>query len=56
MPVEIRELIIKTEIFIGNKNYSSEMKDEDFRVLKKLVLEECKKIIAERIKKDSYKR
>jgi hypothetical protein len=56
MPVEIRELIIKTEISIGDRNYSAGIKEEDFQSLKKQVLEECKKIIAERIKKSSYKR
>lgn len=56
MPVEIRELIIKTEISTGDRNSLSGIKEEDFRALKKQVLEECKKIIAEGIKKRSNKR
>jgi hypothetical protein len=56
MPVEIRELIIKTEISVGDRNYSSGIKEDDFQSLKKQVLEECKKIITERTKKSTYKR
>lgn len=56
MPVEIRELIIKTEIFSSDRNHLSGLREEDFRALKKQVLEECKKMIAEGTKKRSNKR
>ena len=56
MPVEIRELIIKTEISVSDRNYLSGIKEEDLRQLKRQVLEECKKIIVERTKKNSDKR
>lgn len=56
MPVEIRELIIKTEISTADGNYASGMKEEDLYLLKKVLLEECKKMIIERTKKNSHKR
>ncbi len=56
MPVEIREIIIKTEIFTTDRNYSAGIKEEDLHSLKKLLLEECKRIITERTNKNSYKR
>lgn len=56
MPVEIRELIIKTEIYISDRNHQGGMREEEMQVVKKLLLEECKKMIAEKIKKTSYKR
>ncbi|WP_157262333.1 DUF5908 family protein [Pedobacter sp. PACM 27299] len=56
MAIEIRELIIKTEISVGDRNYLSGIKEEDLRQLKKQIMEECRKIIAERTKKTSYKR
>lgn len=56
MAVEIRELIIKTEISAGDRNYGTGIKEEDLMQLRKQLLEECKKIIAEQTKKTSYKR
>ncbi|WP_316821912.1 DUF5908 family protein [Pedobacter gandavensis] len=56
MAIEIRELIIKTEISVRDRNYESGINEEELRQLKKQVLEECKRFIAERTKKTSYKR
>ena len=55
MPVEIRELIIKTSISAGN-NASAKVMEKDLNTLKKQLLEECKKIILENTRKDSYNR
>ncbi|MBI3134485.1 MAG: hypothetical protein HYZ14_07380 [Bacteroidetes bacterium] len=56
MPVEIRELIIKTEISSGGKNASGGIKPSEINALKKQLLEECRRIILEKTKKNSYKR
>jgi nitrogenase molybdenum-iron protein alpha/beta subunit len=56
MPIEIREIIIKTEISSGGKQTSSALKEEDIHFFRKQLLEECKRMIAEKTKKNSYKR
>jgi len=56
MPVEIREIIIRTVISATDRNHSSGGREEDFQRLRRLVLDECKKIIAEKTKKSNNKR
>lgn len=56
MPIEIRELIIKTEISSRNKVNDVSIKETEFYHLKKQLLEECKRMITEKTKKNSYKR
>nr|WP_294921923.1 DUF5908 family protein [uncultured Flavobacterium sp.] len=56
MPIEIRELIIKTEIVTNNTRNSSAVKEKELSVLRKQVLEECKRLIAEKNQENSYKR
>jgi hypothetical protein len=56
MPIEIRELIIRTEISTAGKASQSEMNEKDLSVMKEKLLDECKKIIAANMKKDRYKR
>lgn len=56
MPIEIRELIIKTEISSRDKQAATSIKEEDIYFLKKQLLEECKRLISEKTKKNSYKR
>ncbi|MEM0577648.1 MULTISPECIES: DUF5908 family protein [Flavobacterium] len=56
MPIEIRELIIKTEISSRDNFKDSNAKEAEIQLLKKQLLEECKRMIAERTKKNSYKR
>lgn len=56
MPIEIRELIIKTEVQIGITNESSKLIEEDLSVLKKQLLTECKRILIEASKRQAYKR
>jgi hypothetical protein len=55
MPIEIRELIIKTEISMAGRN-SQGIKEEDMYAIRDKLLEECKKIIVSNMKKDRYKR
>ncbi|WP_163411036.1 DUF5908 family protein [Flavobacterium ajazii] len=55
MPIEIRELIIKTEITTANSKNSSAVKEKELSVLRKQVLEECRRLIAEK-KENTYKR
>ena len=56
MPVEIRELIIKTAISAAGSSASAKVMEKDLNTLKKQLLEECKKIILENTRKDSYNR
>ncbi|WP_264537870.1 DUF5908 family protein [Flavobacterium sp. N1736] len=56
MPIEIRELIIKTEIVTTNTKNSSVVKEKELSLLRKQVLEECKRLIAEKNQINSYKR
>jgi hypothetical protein len=56
MPVEIRELIIKTEISATGRNDPHGIKIKDLNALKKQLLNECKRLIAEHSKKNEYKR
>ncbi|KQC01782.1 hypothetical protein AQF98_05290 [Pedobacter sp. Hv1] len=56
MPIEIRELIIKTEISTTTKNDHAAIADKDLEVLKRQLLEECKRIIAAKTNKNNYKR
>ena len=55
MPVEIRELIIKTEIRTEAEKTSS-LNTNDFTALREEVLEMCKRILSEKIKKTNYRR
>jgi hypothetical protein len=56
MPIEIREIIIKTEISTGERKGTGTIKDKDLNALKKQLLEECKRMISETSKKQTYKR
>lgn len=56
MPIEIRELIIKTEIVSKDSFKDNNAKEVEILLLKKQLLEECRRMIAERTKKSSYKR
>ncbi len=56
MPIEIRELIIRTEISAAGKINQAEVNERDFSAMKEKLLDECKKIIAANMKKDRYKR
>ncbi|MEO8533703.1 MAG: DUF5908 family protein [Flavobacterium sp.] len=56
MPIEIRELIIKTEIVSTNTRNSAVAKEKELSLLRKQLLEECKRLIAEKNQVNSYKR
>ncbi|MEP6932273.1 MAG: DUF5908 family protein [Flavobacterium sp.] len=56
MPIEIRELIIKTEIVSTNTRNSAVVKEKELSLLRKQLLEECKRLIAEKNQVNSYKR
>jgi hypothetical protein len=56
MPVEIRELIIRTDIRTGETSSVGDVSKKDLRELRKLILEECKRLLSDSIKKKSYKR
>jgi len=56
MPIEIRELIIKTEITTGARGQGPGIKDRELVFLKKQLLDACKRLISESTKKSSYTR
>ena len=56
MPVEIREIVIRTEIATGHRNGDTGMDEKELKTLKKQLLDECNRIIAARTKKNYYKR
>lgn len=51
MPIEIRELIIKTEIASVNSQQQG-LQEQDLGLLKKQLLEECKRMVMENTRKD----
>jgi hypothetical protein len=56
MPVEIRELIIKTEIVVGKKNDSNAAAQVNLAAIKRQLLAECKRMLAEDNKRRTNKR
>jgi hypothetical protein len=56
MPIEIRELVIKTEVSISGQHHPAAIQEKDLQALKKQVLEACKRLITEQVKRNSYKR
>ncbi|WP_394332084.1 DUF5908 family protein [Kordia zhangzhouensis] len=56
MPIEIRELIIKTEIKTVHENVHSKRTVQDSTKLKDEVLEMCRRMILEAQKREKYNR
>ncbi|MCX6318967.1 MAG: DUF5908 family protein [Bacteroidetes bacterium] len=56
MPVEIRELIIKTEIVSGKKTDANHISAQTLAALRRQLLAECKRMLAEENKKKQYHR
>lgn len=56
MPVEIRELVIKTTIAVNERTHPEGLKEKNLHALKSQLLEECRRIIAEKIKRSNNKR
>lgn len=55
MPVEIREIIIRTEILSASRQKKSGMDSKELKYWKKQLLEECSKMIADQ-KRITHKR
>ncbi|MFT3795829.1 DUF5908 family protein [Flavobacterium sp.] len=55
MPIEIREIVIKTEI-ASKEAGSAALRENEILLLRKQLLEECRRIIAEKTKRNTYKR
>ena len=56
MPIEIRELIIKTEIASAGNTAQAMLKEKDLQALKRQMLEECRRIVTEQMKEKTKKR
>lgn len=56
MPIEIRELVIKTTITTGGTGNNFLTDEKELAHLKKQLLEECKRLIKEHTKKRNIKR
>lgn len=55
MPVEIRELIIKTEIKTAEDRIS-EVPEIDLNLLKEELVEMCERMLSEGVRRTSYRR
>lgn len=55
MPVEIRELIIKTEVKTVQQHHVNKLHDGELLKLKKELLDTCKRLLKDH-KKTNYKR
>ncbi len=56
MPVEIREIVIKTTIQSRDTGSSSNLDDYNLGKIKREVLESCRKLLEENQKRVKYKR
>ena len=56
MPIEIRELVIKTEITAQGRNGGFAAKDRQLEKLRKQLLEECRQMLADAGKRNLQKR
>ncbi len=56
MPIEIRELVIKTEIKTVHENLNAKRNSYDTSRLKNEVLESCRRMISEAQKREKYNR
>jgi hypothetical protein len=56
MPIEIREIIIKTEITSSGHTRQGRVNEKELGMFRKQLLEECKRMISGKTKKNSYKR
>lgn len=56
MPIEIREITIKTQIVSGGSNSPNYIKERDFNAFRKRILEECRILISNGVKRKNYKR
>lgn len=56
MPVEIKELVIKTEVKSAEQQLPSDVQKKDLADLRADILKACKRMITEQTKKTSFKR
>lgn len=56
MPVEIREVIIRTDISSADRKRSGATKEKELSFLKKQLLDECRRMIQLSTKKSGLKR
>lgn len=56
MPVEIRELVIRTEVLSAARTRAGTVKEKDLAMLRRQIMEECRRMIGERTSKTIYKR
>lgn len=56
MPVEIREIIIKTEVSVNENNRAYAIKEKELNALRNQLQEEFKKIVSEQHKRKTYTR
>ncbi|MCB0835201.1 MAG: hypothetical protein KDD99_00965 [Bacteroidetes bacterium] len=56
MPIEIRELTIRTEIQTSNADSKTSLAREDLAQLRKQLLEEVKKMMLDQKRKKTYRR
>jgi hypothetical protein len=56
MPVEIREITIRTDISTGNRERSGTIHPKELEKLKQQIRDECMRIISANTKKSGYKR
>jgi len=56
MPIEIRELIIKTEVRSVHHSAPATIKDHNIAMLRDQLLASCKRMINEQTKRTKYKR
>lgn len=56
MPVEIRELVIKTEIFSSREKVEANLTSKQLSALKQQIVQECLKSMKEQSIKNSFSR
>ncbi len=56
MPIEIRELVIKTEIVANTKNSQSATKGKELQLLKRQLMAELKRLMARQQSNNLYNR
>jgi len=56
MPVEIRELVIRTTLVSPQPNSNDDMTSNDLLVLKQQIIQECLKTLKEKNPKNSFNR
>ncbi len=56
MPVEIRELVIKTEIHSAPKEQQGSLGQQELKAIRQQVMMECQRLLKSQLKNNSYNR